>query len=199
MLHRRGRVFLGSDDSASDGRVGAPRPHKGGAVGRQVNFYMFGEDLVAFEAKLIGEGTRIIAAQSPAPQPILLTKLHTAPGEPGWMGTYLVRPDDLQAVAMYPISAQPQWAVNAHRSPVVEFDHGYQSAEVLRRGRLYFISDEWTEDGRRASKPIEFVRWADRLLRWVRAHYRRESPAGFYMGPATWTWYAEQRTKPRLE
>jgi len=161
-------------------------------MGRQVNFYMHPDDIADYEQVLKADGN-VCFLEEPTPTPQIKIRQTLAVPETGkrWIDLYLARESDLPHIVVKHVPVQDYWLIDVVRSLAVQFDTSYYNGEVLGRGRLYFQTGYYDSNDQCIDKPEEFVRWADRLLRWIRRHYKRDPETGFYLEPHAWEWVAK--------
>ena len=154
-------------------------------MGRQVNFYMHPDDLTEFEADLRSRSKiRLLSSKWSTAQARYLPTAELILPE-RWdlddLAVYICREEDAEYFVMQHRPVLGYWTVDIHASPVLKFSRSYFDGKVLKRGRIYYIPE---------GKPLDFVRWADALIRRVRSSYVRE---GFYVAPHAAKWRAESR------
>ena len=86
------------------------------------------------------------------------------------------------------ISEPGHYTLDTLRMPILEFTPSFtatwEDRPALGQGRLFGNFEPYLE------KPESFSKWYERLVRWIRRHYRK-SPAttGGYVGPAAYEFY----------
>jgi hypothetical protein len=141
-------------------------------VGRQVNYRSHPADIADLERYLISAGGVVVGQPSETAEPVIYDSLdvdHMLP--PARRNRSLIaRPDDLPQCRW---RHHPQgWLIDKLDSPVVEYSPGYDASGVARRGRMWFATT-YLRDDEIVAADDDFVRWADRILRWVRRHWTR--------------------------
>jgi len=160
-------------------------------MGRQVNFYMLPDDIAAYEQVLKAEGNVcFLEEMTPTPQIRIIDTLAVPETKNRRLRVYLAQEGDLSGIVTEEVPTQQYWLIDVVQSLAVEFDRSYYNGQILGRGRLYFQTGYYDSNDQCIDKPEEFVRWADRLLRWIRRHYKRNPETGFYLGPHAWEWVA---------
>ena len=76
----------------------------------------------------------------------------------------ICHPDDLEKIVFVPVSGQNYHVPDPIRSPLLELNRCFFDGKHLRRGRLYFISHFFNEEGVKTSKGKQYVSWAKSLL-----------------------------------
>ena len=82
------------------------------------------------------------------------------------------------------------WVVDDLRSPVVQFDGGFFDEKTLRPGRLFYDTGYYNENGEWVDKPVEFLKWADSILRMAKKMIRRDPVFDAYVGNSAADWLA---------
>src|SRR5947209_17601713 len=160
-------------------------------MGRQVNFYMLPEDLAEFELMLRDHGgVLFISDNSPTAQVQFLETLQIPDLGRTNLKLHLARAADLERIITVPIPARQIWTISEDRSWVVELFRCFYDGTVVRRGRLYYVPAYYDSEDQLVKKGQDFCEWADRLLRWIRNHYKRGSRDG-YVGPYALKWISE--------
>jgi len=162
-------------------------------MGRQTNFFMLRDDLIAYE-QMIRQSSEVclLKSQSNSQDPEVITTFLDAETGTTEIWLYLARAMDLEKVVTEAVPTQGYCRILEGTSPVVQFNSGYQKDNVLKRGRLYFQPGYYNDSDCWVEKSSDFIRWADGLLRWIRRHYRRDSKTGYYIGPAAWKWVEQE-------
>lgn len=158
-------------------------------MGRQVNFFLTRRDLDGFEA-FFWSSDQVVALCQPTPSADLVFANSLRPEAENqlrpWGSMFLAREVDLDLVRVKLIERQGYYLIDDLFSPVVEWSPGYDPATGHRsgRGRLWFPTAYWDDDGEFVQMPSGFLGWGDRLLRWVRRNWKK-GPSGFYESPIT--------------
>jgi hypothetical protein len=87
----------------------------------------------------------------------------------------------LEGILFTPIKDRDAFSCDLFTQRVIELAGSHFSKRVLRAGRLYGLDRYWREDGAYASKPIEFVEWAERVYK-VTKRSLIKIEHGFYAG-----------------
>jgi hypothetical protein len=134
-------------------------------MSRQVNFYLLSDDLMEIETRVRSiQPFLIIDWRSPTAKPRQLISLDHLKSKSGSIGSFLVRPEDLNDVVMELVPAMEYWVVDTLKSPVIEFSGCYLDELRLRRGRMYFNERYFGEDRGVVSKSDEFCSWAKKVF-----------------------------------
>jgi len=156
-------------------------------VGRQVNFFLDRRDLDRFEA-FFWSSDAVVALCQPTPSADLVAASSLRPEAENqlrpWPSMFLARNADLDLIRIRLIEQQGYYLIDSSFSPVIEWSPAYEPATGHRsgRGRLWFPTGYWDDDSRYVEMPHGFLRWGDRLLRWVRRNWRKGS-SGYYESP----------------
>jgi hypothetical protein len=156
-------------------------------VGRQVNFILNRRDLDRFEAFFWSSG-QVAALSQPTPSADLVIANSLRPEAENqlrpWSTMFLARDADLDLIRVHLVEQQGYYLIDVLRSPVVEWSPGYNPTRHRSgRGRLWFPTGYWDDEGKFVQMPSGFLGWGDRLLRWVRRNFRKGS-SGFYESPS---------------
>jgi hypothetical protein len=157
-------------------------------VGRQVNFILNRRDLDGFEA-YFWSSDKVVALCQPIPSADLVIANSLRPETENqlrpWPSMFLAREADLDLIRVHLVEQQGYYLIDDFCSPVVEWSPGYDPTRHRSgRGRLWFPTGYWDDDGEFVQMPSGFLRWGDRLLRWVRRNSKK-GPSGFYESPTT--------------
>lgn len=86
-----------------------------------------------------------------------------------------------------PSSDAPYYTLDVWTEPILEFSTSllteWQGRPALTQGRIYGVFDD---------KPIEFEKWYERVVRFIRKRWRKNPAArigGGYVGPAASAWF----------
>jgi len=164
-------------------------------MGRQINFYMLPEDVASFQ-KMLEEkhpDTCFIADASQSEDLKFLATLAVHEMGRERLKVYLVQRPFLSLVHMRRRGSIGEWLVDGELSPVIEFGRCLYDGRILRAGRLYFTTGFYAENGQWVQKPLEFAKWAESILKWVRRNYRKDSLTGYYVGAQAYSWSVQQQ------
>ena len=156
-------------------------------MGRQVNFFLDRRDLDRFEA-FFWSSDAVVALCQPTPSADLVAASSLRPEAENqlrpWPSMFLARNADLDLIRIRLIEQQGYYLIDSSFSPVIEWSPAYELATGHRsgRGRLWFPTGYWNDDSRYVEMPHAFLRWGDRLLRWVRRNWKK-GPSGYYESP----------------
>ena len=155
-------------------------------MGRQINFYMAPNDEKTFLDYVLSTGNvAIIGQPSPTNQPRILKDFNpTVRDETLWLTVYLWNQDTTPQVFLRAVETQGYYVVNFFKSEVVEWGRCYLDMEkkILRRGRIWMEAYD-LEGDQFIKKSEAFIRWFERLQRWVRKNCEKsEGASGRYVG-----------------
>ena len=155
-------------------------------MGRQINFYMAPNDEKAFLDYILSTGNvAIVGEPGPTNQPRILKDFNPAVrDETLWLTVYLWNQDTTPQVFLRAVETQGYYVVDFFKSEVVEWGRCYLDLEkkILRRGRIWM--ETYHLEGEQFIKKSEaFIRWFERLQRWVRKNCEKsEKSPGCYVG-----------------
>ncbi len=159
-------------------------------AGRKTHFHMLTSDEYEFVNSFAPEQVCYVAGESlPAlPERIHLTTEGIASSE---TKIDLFREADFHEV-VYRNSPSENPVVDVDKSLVVEFVRCRLVDNVLSRGRLYFTTGYYDQNGRWQDKPDDFIEWGSKLIQWIRTHYSLYPETGFYISAQVLRWSIEQ-------
>lgn len=161
----------------------------------QVSFYMSRNDLEDFESALLTYSDVAIIEVPLHHDELHVSKSFSPTNENKWLTTYITLSAFLPHVLTKYVPLQKYWLINEVESPVVEFSRCYENDEFIRVGRLYFISTYDGDEGKVVSKPEEFIRFANWLIRWIRKAYTRDEIANAYIGNSAMNLYQNKKVR----
>lgn len=163
-------------------------------MGRQINLYLTPRDL-AFLEGVLRKDIDFVAAGTDSDERRALVVGSLAVEDMGKSPLKLLvfQPSDAANLVFRSVS-EGSWSVDTLRSPVVELSRCYFNGSTFRRGRIYYRTGYYMEDGSGVwvDKPASFLEWADRLFAAVRKNLRRDSGLGAYCGPEAWNLRADK-------
>ena len=158
-------------------------------MGRQIQLYILPEDLEVFEECLRQKGDVLfISDASHEPHPKILTKCERSGDMGTWIHYYLARTIDRDSIILEHISDKAGWSVDDRRSPVIQIDAGFFDGKILRRGRIFYDTGYYGDDGNWVSKPSDFIKWAESITKMARKLYKRKSEFDAYLGQHAEEW-----------
>ncbi len=153
-------------------------------MGRQVNFFMHPEDENVFLDFLKTTGD---VAYIPLPQKSMHLQTSdkiTPRNHPDcWLRVYLLLKTYSDDVIMEEVKSQRYWLIDEF-SPVIQFRRCFFDGKILRRGRLYFVTSYYDEQGEKVSLPEPFLKWGARILSWIRKNYIKVTKDSYYTSPS---------------
>jgi hypothetical protein len=155
-------------------------------MGRQINFYMAPNDEKIFLDYILSTGEiAIIGEPSPTNQPRVLTDFTpVVADETLWLTVYLWNQQTTPQVFMEAVETQGYYLVDFFKSEAIQWSRCYLDTQkpILRRGRLW-IETYHFEDEQPIKKTEAFIRWFERLQRWVRKNCAKSDEyQGCYIG-----------------
>ncbi len=158
-------------------------------MGHQVNFHLTPTDTSELEARMHAVGPMVVLhSRSATGKPRILENLDLTEGEQPWLYYFLVRPDDLDEVAMHHVPAQGYWTVDVLKSPVIEFNRCFFDGKLLRRGRVYYADSFYSPDNQMVLKSEAFRKWGQSILRVARKGLKKNGL--LYIGRNAGEWLA---------
>src|SRR5262245_31553510 len=153
-------------------------------MGRQVNFYMNPEDLLALQAEMARRGNvAIFASRSANSSPAQLSNVTVGVYGQEDLMIYLARSQDVAVIHARPAESPGSgFFIDSNVSPVLEFSRCYCADNFIRRGRFWVSTGRLDGNGKRMRPDREFLRWADGWIGWIRRHFTRLD-GGDYVGP----------------
>lgn len=147
-------------------------------MGRQFNFFLAPGDERSFEEALRKAGDAVFLAHTPGSSRPSEVPTSVVPrmGEE-YLRIFLVRRHDLDHVE----DALERREAPSRVLPVIEFDRCYRVTGLIRRGRLWFETRYFDDDGSTVRKTEDFIRWAERLFRFGKLALKR-TETGDYAG-----------------
>lgn len=94
----------------------------------------------------------------------------------------LARPEDLQYLQFRPVPGHSHFILDIIRSPAIELTRCFFSASTLRRGRLYFCSKAFSDNGILVEKDGKFLRWAQCIFKTTKAGLQFDRQLHSYVG-----------------
>lgn len=155
-------------------------------MGRQILFFLHPTDLLQFESEIRSiEELYVVKYQLIEPSVELMDTL----SDVSYRRAFLVRQKDIESVAFSLRPSKNCWMVDILKAPAVEFSAGAFCDDFLSRGRLYFNTGYYDEQGQWVNKDESFLKWGDKLLRWVRQHYEKHPRYAAYMSSHAAEWH----------
>jgi hypothetical protein len=155
-------------------------------MGRQVNFWMLEQDEQEFVRFVLSEGNVVMLRNlSPGPYPCSTAELPRPP-ERWWWALYFWERDfpfaPVRWVQVRDGPDQVSYGFVGEELPVIEFSRSIlRESGELSEGRI------WT-----GCRDKTFLRWYDRLARWIRRHsekVRKRGNSWVYAGPQAYEWH----------
>lgn len=138
-------------------------------MGKQINFYMTPEDICDLENLIFNiEETIILSDRSNNFLPRISNSLTCDEYGQMQLFYYLARKKDLENIFMKHVSEQNYWAIDAVRSPVIEYTGCFYDGRILAPGRIYYIDKYYSDSGEIIEKSHDFKIWAKSVFRQTR-------------------------------
>jgi len=147
---------------------------------KQINFYLFPNQLVDFETYL-KENEWLIANSKSVNQSFHYTGLIETNGL-----KYIFKQADIDKIRMDFIENQNYFVINSSLSNVIEFlPPKYDTiANNIRKGRIYYEPYSYTKGQTDKLKDEHFIETAENLFSWFKKHYewtKQPEHKGFYI------------------
>ena len=165
-------------------------------MGRQIQIYVTNDDLAVLQDAISATGPVIFLKSewtSPEPEPVSTLRIVKRCDEP-W-ALYMCRKNDVSAIRTIHVPSQCYWRPDVLTSPVIELDRSLFDDVVCTRGRLYYVTGYFDDDGNWLEKPQDFLDWAGSVTRVTRRAFRRDPGLGAYLGPQAVKLKAEGRVQ----
>ena len=132
-------------------------------MGKQVGFYAGSQDIESLADKLRKKGAIAISTNPTVAEPVIAWEQvfvsdESDRDESGFQ-VWLVRAQDLNLLKWGHYPNRGVWTLDQDMSPAVQFHGPYIERNKIHSGRLWFSTQK------NASKPEDYFRWADSLLR----------------------------------
>lgn len=155
-------------------------------MGRQIHFYMLGNDLKDFLEAVQSDGDIVLARESSDSPEISPVEVR----EPVSAETLCLWNQRILPVLTRKWIPDPgYYRIDTLHQAVLEMTPSFRAEwlgrPALGQGRLFGNFEAYL------GKPRDFERWYERLVRWIRKHYRK-SPAtsGGFVGPMAYEFYS---------
>jgi hypothetical protein len=156
-------------------------------MGRQVEFYMLGQDETEFLTALRAKAdVVVISERSSTNQPKILEGFPEIGSKLAREGVVLWNRTISAELVMKEV-APGAFVVDKTDADVIEFRQSEIVDGILRRGRIWMDPNASDENFQPIKKSQEFLKWYDSAARWIRKHFERET-RGFYVGPVEKAW-----------
>jgi hypothetical protein len=140
-------------------------------MGHQVNFFLTRKDLDGFLTEINRQGQIVFLADLfPSREPEVLPESWLRFGSYQRLKSYMIRKADLGLVVSQ-LAGASGWYPDVLRSPIIELVRSFEDDHVIRRGRVYFVSNYLQENGEKYTKSDSFVTWAKGILRALNRHF----------------------------
>lgn len=174
------------------------------SMGRQVNFYLHGEDQNDFDALLRSCGDPVILPYyyykneiSAVPDTLMRDKKKEGDR------VYLVRSSDIQEMQLQYDEYYGFWNLNDDVLPVLHYERCINTENEIYRGRLYF-QPKYVKNMEWVAKSDDFVKWADNVINKARRKLKRHTfdSGGYnyqeYVGESAASWIEKNRPEPKM-
>ena len=151
-------------------------------MGHQLNFYQTDGDTEMVENAMRAiEAVTVMHRRSSGPAPRVLPSLRCREDSHTWLFFDLARPADLATLSLGHVAGAGYWTADVRRDPVLQFTRCFSDGKIIRRGRIYFVSSYFGQDGTPVMKDEAFVTWGKKVVRRLKDVLTRHE--GDYIGP----------------
>jgi len=168
-------------------------------MGRQVNFYLHGEDQNEFDDLLKSCGNPVILPfYYPENQVFTVADTLMRNNEKEGDRVYLVRPMDFPQMQLEYNAYHGRWYLKEFELPVLHYDRCSSTENEIYRGRLWF-QPHYSKNGEWAFHSEEFIRWADNVINKARRKLKKVAigPENYkyqaYVGKSAALWIEKNR------
>lgn len=150
-------------------------------MGKQIHFYMTNRDEINFINFIRSDRKTCILPSNLSSEN--LECLEALPKKPtlSWFKVWLWDMDHSPPPILSFVDKQNYYYVESLFSEVIEFNRSYVDKNRLRPGRIYMQTGYWDESGAYVTKNDEFIKWFERLARWIRRNGKRHNESGFML------------------
>ena len=144
-------------------------------MGRQINFFLQGEDQNEFDILLKSCGSPIFLSYYHYDSQLSITDdtlMRDRKKEGGRI--YLVRPLDVGIMQLKFIENFGYYLLKDNELPVLHYDRCASTDNEIHRGRLYF-EPKYVRDMQWIEKSDDFVKWADNIIKTVRRKLKKHT------------------------
>lgn len=134
-------------------------------MGKQINFFIDKETEEKFFVYLNEKGVAILEGNNK--MPLIVDKLPAPFSEKGWFKLYLYNnAGDLIIKKL----ATGRECVDSIESPVIEYSRTIirEDSKEISRGRLWFETKYYNDDGELVQKDIRLEEWYKELCKWIK-------------------------------
>ncbi len=154
-------------------------------MGKQINFYMHGDDELEFLAAARQRTGVLVFPYRSATEKLEPSKNLPQIGEPFAFSLWLWSPTECAPPVVQWVEPQRSYYIKEFASEVIQFSRSFKTDGALVRGRI------WAEMVGSAGAPEKmfrksssFEKWYDSLARWIKKNYEKlDGPLPEYVGP----------------
>lgn len=133
---------------------------------RQINFYLTQHDQVELEERVLESAEWLPVAATHTgkmPKRLQTTLIHRMGDER--LQIFVCHPSQYGELVSIDVPDQRYKLVDVVKSPAIEFARCFSSGKKLRRGRFYYVSRYFDDEGKIVAKDDKFLRWAEGLFK----------------------------------
>lgn len=94
----------------------------------------------------------------------------------------MARPQDIGSIKFKLVANQDYYSLDIVSSPAVEINRCYFMNNILRRGRLFYVTKYFDESGTAIEKDAEFLGWAQDVMQVTKAGMIYDKKEFSYLG-----------------
>ena len=166
---------------------------------KQINFFITPDDMQEIDIFLKKENCIIVLNN--VSDPDMAFGFDIVKNKEQLFQVYLTKEEFKKHISFKYISSQDYYYVYDTKSDVIEFSIGgfypYSNKE-LHRGRFYYVFEYYNDDGDTTQKSIEFIQWADDIVKKFKKHFLKKAPeltSDFFSDKAL-SWAKSNHAKP---
>lgn len=154
-------------------------------MGKQINFYMHGDDELQFLAAARQRAEVLVLPYRSATEKFEPLKDLPQAGEAFAYGVWLWSPTECAPYEVEWVEPQRSYYVNRFASEVIEFSRSFEDEGALVRGRIWaeMVAIDPEDPNSFIRKSASFEKWFDSLVRWIKKNYEKvDGPIPEYVG-----------------
>ncbi|MDX9702392.1 MAG: hypothetical protein RBU23_05025 [Candidatus Auribacterota bacterium] len=150
-------------------------------MGKQTRFYMTEKDESDLLSFARSDRKMAILPYRHFTKEIEIVDTFPDPNIPFGKSTWLWDMDHSPKPILSFVNKQNYYSVDSLFSEVIEFDRSFFDGTRLRSGRIYIQTGYWDDSGEYVTKSDEFIKWFERLARWIRKNGKRHNNWGYML------------------
>jgi hypothetical protein len=153
---------------------------------KQLNFFIHPSDQDEIDSFLTKEGVLIIKQPGLNKKLTLNSSIHKNMHE--FNKVYLTKDLFIDTIQQNYITNMNYFLIDDIRSEVVELSRGSLNNESLKRSRFYYVTGYFGENGRQIQKNLQFINWADLLVKNFKKKFLSKSDDGNFYSKNALDW-----------